>query len=133
MRRSASRSHRTAILTAIAAWALTGCGATTEPQPTFDLVDGWTGSFQGTVVGFPLDVDIREQTGSRLTGTGRAFERSYQVEGRYSPPTVYLRWTSTIDTLAFVGEVLVPTFMSGTLVIEGASFSDADRVSLARR
>ncbi|MBT8335216.1 MAG: hypothetical protein KJO11_01340 [Gemmatimonadetes bacterium] len=127
------RPLHTALAAVVIAAAGAGCGSATAPLAVFDLVDDWTGTFQGAVVGFPLGVDIREQSGTRLAGTGRAFERSYTVEGRYEPPTIYLRWTSSVDTLAFVGEVLVPTFMSGTLVIEGAVGRDTDRVSLARQ
>lgn len=127
--RRRARSIRIWILASV----LAACGEPTAVSLRFDLVDAWAGRFQGTVVGFPLRLRIDVQDGERLAGSAEVGERDYDLTGRYAAPTLYLRMTSAVDTLSFVGEVPVPTFISGTLVVDAEGEVDRARVQLARR
>lgn len=118
----------------MAAWmVLAACGEPAGPEPRFEMVDAWSGSFRGARRSFDVLIVVEAENEGRLTGFATGWAGRYELTGRYTPPTVYFRMTTESDTLTFLGEMEVAPLVSGTLVMDAAHEFDQAPLLLARR
>ena len=113
--------------------ALVGCSSPTEVRPRFDLSDGWEGDFRGSTRVFEMRLDLVAADGVALGGSATVGEAVYVAEGRYEPPTVWVKLTSAAETFEFVGEMLTAGLINGTVLASNGETTEVGRLTLVRR
>jgi hypothetical protein len=115
------------------ALALLGCSSPTEIRPRFDLTDGWEGTFRGFTRSFEVRLDLVTNDGVLIGGTATIGEVQFSAEGRYEPPTVWVKLVSPAETLEFVGEMLTSSLINGSVLSTVGEITEAGRLTLVRR
>jgi hypothetical protein len=118
---------------AVLAVALVGCSSPTEVRLRFDLSDGWEGTFRGSTRTFEMRLDLVAGDGVALGGSATVGEARYDADGRYEPPTVWVKLTSPTETLEFVGEMLTSNLINGSVLASGGDMAEVGRLTLVRR
>ena len=127
------RSARPLRWVAALAVALVGCGSPTEVRSRFDLSDGWEGTFRGSTREFEMRLDLVTGDGVALGGSASVGEAQYEADGRYEPPTVWVKLTSPAETLEFVGEMLTSSLINGSVLASRGDTTEVGRLTLVRR
>ena len=78
-------------------------------------------------------LDLETTDGVVLRGTGRLDAVDVEVEGRYEPPTVWIRMSAPGGGVEFVGEMLASNLINGTVVSTQDDVTEVGRLTLVRR
>lgn len=127
------RSARPRAWVVALAAAVVGCSSPTEVSPRFDLGDGWEGTFRTHTRSVVVRLDLVTNDGVAIGGAARLDEVDFEVEGRYEPPTVWIKLFDQGTTVEFVGEMLTSSLINGSVISTQADVLEVGRLTLVRR